>query len=154
MVYVQTRLSHTRDGLNNLALALRRDCPTSASTDLRHTAAILQLSRGLHPKVVREMLEHADITITLRVDALITPILQQAAAAVVDDLFAILPARDSCVLHMAMWPYNAAQMRTGWHQRWHGPSSWEARISFTIRTRQCLRNQCAQRLKSIETRVL
>jgi hypothetical protein len=34
--------------------------------DLRRSAATLMLSRGVHPKVVSEMLGHADISITLR----------------------------------------------------------------------------------------
>jgi integrase len=55
--------------------------------DLRHTAATLLLSRGVHPKVVSEMLGHADISITLRVYAHVTPHMQQAAVAVMDALF-------------------------------------------------------------------
>jgi integrase len=56
--------------------------------DLRHTAATLLLSRGVHPKVVSEMLGHADISITLRVYAHVTPHMQQAAVQVMDALFA------------------------------------------------------------------
>ena len=55
--------------------------------DLRHTAATLLLSRGVHPKVVSEMLGHADISITLRVYAHVTPHMQQAAVQVMDGLF-------------------------------------------------------------------
>jgi integrase len=55
--------------------------------DLRHTAATLLLSRGINPKVVSEMLGHADISITLRVYAHVTPHMQQAAADVMDALF-------------------------------------------------------------------
>ena len=33
--------------------------------DLRHTAATLMLSGGVHPKIVQEMLGHANIGITL-----------------------------------------------------------------------------------------
>lgn len=55
--------------------------------DLRHTAATLLLSRGVHPKVVSEMLGHADISITLRIYAHVTPHMQQAAVAVMDALF-------------------------------------------------------------------
>lgn len=57
--------------------------------DLRHTAATLLLSRGVHPKVVSEMLGHADIAITLRVYAHVTPTMQQAAADVMDGMFGI-----------------------------------------------------------------
>lgn len=49
--------------------------------DLRHTAATLLLARGVHPKVVSEMLGHADISITLRVYAHVLPHMQQSAMA-------------------------------------------------------------------------
>jgi integrase len=55
--------------------------------DLRHTAATLLLSRGINPKVVCEMLGHADISITLRVYAHVTPHMQQGAADIMDSLF-------------------------------------------------------------------
>jgi integrase len=58
--------------------------------DLRHTAATLLLSRGVHPKVVSEMLGHADIAITLRVYAHVTATMQQAAADVMDGMFGML----------------------------------------------------------------
>ena len=54
---------------------------------LRHTAATLLLSRGVHVKVVSEMLGHADITITLRTYAHVTPTMQQAAADEMEKLF-------------------------------------------------------------------
>lgn len=56
--------------------------------DLRHTAATLMLSRDVHPKVVSEMLGHADISITLRVYAHVTPHMQQVAVRVMDEIFA------------------------------------------------------------------
>jgi integrase len=55
--------------------------------DLRHIAVTLLLSRGVHPKVVSEMLGHADISITLRVYAHVTPNMQEAAVQVMDGLF-------------------------------------------------------------------
>ena len=55
--------------------------------DLRHTAATLLLSRGVHPKVVSEMLGHADISITLRIYAHVTPHMQQVAVDVMEGLF-------------------------------------------------------------------
>jgi integrase len=54
---------------------------------LRHTAATLLLSRGVHVKVVSEMLGHADITITLRTYAHVTPTMQQAAADEMEKVF-------------------------------------------------------------------
>jgi integrase len=55
--------------------------------DLRHKAATLLLSRGVHPKVVSEMLGHADISITLRVYAHVTPHMQEAAIYLMESLF-------------------------------------------------------------------
>lgn len=54
---------------------------------LRHTAATLLLSQGVHPKVVSEMLGHADISITLRVYAHVNPTMQQAAVDVMERVF-------------------------------------------------------------------
>jgi integrase len=54
---------------------------------LRHTAATLLLSSGVHPKVVSEMLGHTDISITLRVYAHVTPHMQHAAVEVMGGLF-------------------------------------------------------------------
>jgi integrase len=56
--------------------------------DLRHTAATLLLSRGVNVKVVSEMLGHAEIAITLRIYAHVSPNMQQVAADVMDGLFA------------------------------------------------------------------
>jgi integrase len=54
---------------------------------LRHTAATLLLSHGVHPKVVSEMLGHADISITLRIYAHVTPTMQQAAVDTMQHVF-------------------------------------------------------------------
>lgn len=69
-------------------LIARVGLPDMRFHDLRHTAATLLLSRGVNPKVVSEMLGHADISITLRVYAHVTPHMQQAAVDVMDSLFA------------------------------------------------------------------
>src|SRR5579872_5094559 len=49
--------------------------------DLRHTAASLLLARGVHPKIVQEMLGHSTITLTLDTYSHVTPGLHAAAAA-------------------------------------------------------------------------
>jgi len=54
--------------------------------DLRHTAATLLLRRGINPKIVSEMLGHANISITLDTYSHVTPDMQQAAAAAMDDV--------------------------------------------------------------------
>jgi integrase len=48
--------------------------------DLRHTAATLMLSRGIHPKIVAEMLGHATVAITLDVYSHVTQDMQREAA--------------------------------------------------------------------------
>lgn len=48
--------------------------------DLRHTAATLLLRRGVHVKVVSEMLGHANVGITLRIYAHVMPGMHQQAA--------------------------------------------------------------------------
>ncbi len=54
--------------------------------DMRHTAATLLLSRGVHPKVVSEMLGHATITLTLDTYSHLLPVLHADAAATMDTL--------------------------------------------------------------------
>jgi integrase len=53
---------------------------------LRHTAATLLLSEGEHPKVVQELLGHAQVSITLDRYSHMTPRLMSNAAAVMDRL--------------------------------------------------------------------
>lgn len=53
--------------------------------DLSHTCATLLLTKGVHPKVVSEMLGHASVTITLDVYSHVLPDLQDGAAGAMDD---------------------------------------------------------------------
>jgi integrase len=61
--------------------------PETRFHDLRHTAATLLLAGGVHPKVVSEMLGHADISITLRIYAHVTPNMQLAAVQLMESMF-------------------------------------------------------------------
>jgi integrase len=54
--------------------------------DLRHTAATLLLSGGVHPKVVSEMLGHSTITLTLDTYSHLVPVLHDHAAELMDSL--------------------------------------------------------------------
>ena len=54
--------------------------------DARHTAASLLLSRGVHPKIVSEMLGHSTVAITLDVYSHVTPAMHQEAARVMDEV--------------------------------------------------------------------
>jgi integrase len=52
----------------------------------RHTFASLMIKKGIHPKIVQEMLGHASIQITLDTYSHLAPGLQEAAAKAFDDL--------------------------------------------------------------------
>jgi site-specific recombinase XerD len=56
--------------------------------DLRHTAATQLLVRGVHPKVVQEMLGHSSITITLDTYSHVIPSLHAHVADHMQLLFA------------------------------------------------------------------
>lgn len=58
--------------------------PTIRFHDLRHTCATLLLSRNVHPKIVSEMLGHANISITLDTYSHVIPGLGDAAAGAMD----------------------------------------------------------------------
>ena len=53
--------------------------------DLRHTCATLLLTRGVHPKIVSEMLGHSSIAITLDTYSYVIPGLGDAAAGAMED---------------------------------------------------------------------
>lgn len=58
--------------------------PSIRFHDLRHTAATLLLGQGVHPKLVSEMLGHADIGTTLNLYSHVTPAMHGQAAAAMD----------------------------------------------------------------------
>jgi integrase len=60
--------------------------PTVRFHDLRHTFATLMLKGGEHPKVVQEMMGHANINITLDTYSHVLPDMQDKAADRLGDL--------------------------------------------------------------------
>lgn len=54
--------------------------------DLRHSAATLLLSQGVHPKIVQERLGHSQISITLDIYSHVLPTLQKEAADKTDQV--------------------------------------------------------------------
>ncbi len=68
------------------------DLPAMRFHDLRHTAATLLLSKGVHPKVVSEMLGHATITLTLDTYSHLLPAMHGEAAATMDAMFGVSDA--------------------------------------------------------------
>ena len=61
-------------------LLRKANLPVIRFHDLRHTAATLLLERGIHPKIVSEMLGHSRIAITLDLYSHVTPTMQRQAA--------------------------------------------------------------------------
>jgi len=57
----------------------RAGLPRLRFHDLRHSAATLLLGRGVHPKIVSEMLGHSQIAITLDLYSHVTPTMQRQA---------------------------------------------------------------------------
>ena len=54
--------------------------------NLRHTAATLLLSQGVHPKLVQELLGHADIATTLNTYSYVIPSMGGKAASAMEEL--------------------------------------------------------------------
>ena len=71
-----------------LALAYKMGLPRIRFHDLRHTAATLMLSRGVHPKIVSEMLGHSGVGMTLDVYSHVLPHMQREAAREMQSLLA------------------------------------------------------------------
>jgi len=69
-----------------LPLLRRAGIPRLRFHDLRHTAATLMLGRGVHPKIVSEMLGHSQVGLTLDVYSHVTPTMQREAASALDGL--------------------------------------------------------------------
>jgi integrase len=68
------------------ALLKRASLPQSFRFhDLRHTCATLLLKQGVNPKFVQELLEHADISLTLNVYSHVLPDVGDIAAGAMDD---------------------------------------------------------------------
>ena len=83
---VGTHLNPDRDVLFQLKKLLKQaGLPDIRFHDLRHSAATLLLSMGVHPKVVQEILGHSQITMTLDVYSHVLPTMQQEAMNKLND---------------------------------------------------------------------
>jgi len=77
---IGTHLHPDRDVLSQLkALLKKANLPDVRFHDLRHSAATLLLSEGVHPKVVQELLGHSNISMTMDVYSHVLPSMQQDA---------------------------------------------------------------------------
>ena len=61
--------------------------PETRFHDLRHTCATLLLTKGVHPKIVQEMLGHSSISITLDTYSHVMPNMQGEAARAMHSIF-------------------------------------------------------------------
>ncbi|HET6661585.1 MAG TPA: site-specific integrase [Rubrobacter sp.] len=66
-------------------LLKRTNLPRIRFHDLRHTCATLLLSNGTHPKIVQEMLGHANISMTMDTYSHVLPDMQEKAVSAMDD---------------------------------------------------------------------
>ena len=62
------------------------DLPDIRFHDLRHSAATLLLSLGVHPKVVQELLGHTQISMTMDIYSHVLPSMQQDAVSRLNSL--------------------------------------------------------------------
>jgi integrase len=77
-----------RDNLHSKSwkpLLRRAGLPDVRFHNLRHTCATLLLTKGVHPKIVSEMLGHSSIAITLDTYSHVIPGLGDAAAGAMED---------------------------------------------------------------------
>jgi integrase len=75
-------------------LLRRSGLPDIRFHDLRHTCATLLLTKGVHPKIVSEMLGHSSIAITLDTYSHVIPGMQDAAAMAMEDALGDDPGVD------------------------------------------------------------
>jgi integrase len=66
-------------------LLRRAGLPNIRFHDLRHTCATLLFTRGVHPKIVSEMLGHSSVSITLDIYSHVIPGLGDAAALAMEE---------------------------------------------------------------------
>ena len=64
----------------------KAELPDIRFHDLRHSAATLLLSLGVHPKVVQELLGHTQISMTMDIYSHVLPGLQQDAVGKLNTL--------------------------------------------------------------------
>jgi integrase len=55
--------------------------------DLRHTCATILLSKNVNPKIVQELLGHANISQTMDTYSHVLPAMQERAASAMDGIF-------------------------------------------------------------------
>ena len=67
-------------------LVKRAGLPPMRFHDLRHSAATILLTMGIHPKVVQELLGHSQISMTMDIYSHVLPSMQEEAMGKVNDV--------------------------------------------------------------------
>ncbi len=77
------------DTVRRLFLDALRDAglPHMRLHDLRHSAATILLAKGVHPKLVQELLGHSNISMTMDVYSHVLPSMQQVVTDKMNDMF-------------------------------------------------------------------
>ena len=84
---VGTHIHPTKDILDPLKKLLKKEgLPSIRFHDLRHSAATLLLSAGIHPKVVQEILGHSQISMTMDIYSRVLLNMQQDAMSRLNDM--------------------------------------------------------------------
>ena len=79
-----------RNYRRSFAAAVKRiGLPMIRVHDLRHTCATLLLSRGVHPKIVQELLGHSQISLTMDMYSHVLPTMQGEAVCVMERVLSI-----------------------------------------------------------------
>jgi integrase len=85
---IGTHLSPSRDVLVQLKNVLKKaGLPDIRFHDLRHSTATLLLSKGVHPKVVQEILGHSEISMTMDTYSHVLPTMKKDAMNELNDIF-------------------------------------------------------------------
>ncbi|MBO0778049.1 MAG: tyrosine-type recombinase/integrase [Ktedonobacteraceae bacterium] len=83
---IGTHLHPDRDALVPLKKLLKKaGLPPVRFHDLRHSAATLLMSKGVHPKLVQEILGHSTIRMTLEIYSHVLPPMHQGAIEKLND---------------------------------------------------------------------
>ena len=68
-------------------LLKKAELPHMRFHDLRHSAATILLTMGVHPKVVQELLGHSQISMTMDIYSHVLPSMQQEAMTRLNEAF-------------------------------------------------------------------
>ena len=92
---IGTHLDPGHDALVQLKHLLEKaGLPERRFHDLRHSAATLLLSMGIHPKVVQEILGHTEISMTMDIYSHVLPTMQRDAMNKLNQAFEALSSAD------------------------------------------------------------